>query len=57
MELNVLHTVLAVSAIGLGLYLFGHPLILKGQPKWLRWVIIWAALVLTLRALDYAFLP
>jgi hypothetical protein len=56
MELNLAHDALSASAIGLGIYLLGHPLILKGQSKLVRGVVIWAALVLTLRALSYAFL-
>jgi hypothetical protein len=56
-ELNLIHGALSVGTIGLGLYLFGHPLVFKGQSKLVRGVIIWAVLVLTLRALDYAFLP
>ena len=57
MELNLAHDVLSAGAIGVGIYLLGHPLILKGQSKLVRGVVIWAALVLTLRALSYVFLP
>lgn len=57
MELNLIHGALSIGAIGLGLYLFGHPLVLKGRSKLVRGVAIWIVLVLTLQALDYAFLP
>lgn len=51
-----LHIVLTSGAIALGIYLYSHPVLLKGQSNLVRGVVIWAALVLALRALDYAFL-
>ena len=57
MDTNLIHVALSVGTIALGLYLLGHPLVLKKQSKLVRGVIIWAVLVLTLHGLDYAFLP
>jgi hypothetical protein len=57
MEINLVHSALTIGVIGLGLYLFGHPLVFKGQSKLVRGVVIWVILVLTLHGLDYAFLP
>jgi hypothetical protein len=57
MEFDLIHSALTVGAIGLGLYLFGHPRVLKGKSKLVRGVVIWAVLVITLHGLDYAFLP
>ncbi len=57
MELNLIHSALTIGAIGLGLYLFGHPVVLKNQTKLVRGVVIWAVLVIILHGLDYTFLP
>ena len=51
-----LHIFLTTGAIGLGIYLYSHPILLRGQSNLVRGVIIWTVLVLVLRALDYAFL-
>ena len=51
-----LHIFLTSGAIGLGIYLYSHPVLLRGRSNLVRAVIIWVALVLVLRALDYAFL-
>jgi hypothetical protein len=51
-----LHILLTSGAIGLGIYLYSHPVLLKGQSNLVRAVIIWIVLVLMLRAIDYAFL-
>ncbi len=51
-----LHIFLTTGAIGLGIYLYSHPILLRGQSNLVRGVIIWIGLVLVLRALDYAFL-
>ena len=50
------HILLTSGAIGLGIYLYSHPVLLRGQSNLVRGVIIWVALVLALRALDYAFM-
>ena len=51
-----LHILLTSGAIGLGIYLYSHPILLRGQSNLVRGVIIWIVLVLALRALDYAFM-
>jgi hypothetical protein len=51
-----LHILLTSGAIGLGIYLYSHPVLLRTQSNLIRGVIIWIVLVLVLRALDYAFL-
>ncbi len=51
-----LHILITSGAIGLGIYLYSHPILLRGQSNLVRAVVIWVALVLILRALDYAFL-
>ncbi len=51
-----LHILLTSGAIGLGIYLYSHPILLRGQSNLVRAVIIWIVLVLMLRAIDYAFL-
>ncbi|MEP2027881.1 MAG: hypothetical protein ABJI96_04120 [Paracoccaceae bacterium] len=56
MELNLLHSILTIGTIGLGLYLFGHPVVLRNQSKLVRGVVIWVVLVIVLHVLDYAFL-
>jgi hypothetical protein len=53
---TLLHILLSSALIGLGLYLFGHPKILSSRTRLFRGVVIWAALVIGLKALDYAFL-
>jgi len=51
-----LHILLTCGAIGLGIYLYSHPILLRGQSNLVRGVIIWIVLVLALRALDYVFM-
>ncbi|MGI1663793.1 hypothetical protein ACRDNQ_16260 [Palleronia sp. KMU-117] len=53
---TLLHILITSGAIGLGIWLFNHPLILKGRSQLLRGVVIWAALVILLRVIDLAFL-
>jgi hypothetical protein len=53
---TLLHILITSGAIGLGIWLFSHPLILKGQSQLVRGVVIWAALVILLRVIDMAFL-
>jgi hypothetical protein len=53
---TVLHILLTTGAIALGIYLYAHPLVLKGRSNLLRGVVIWAVLVIALRAIDMVFL-
>jgi hypothetical protein len=53
---TLLHIVITCGAIALGMYLYGHPVILKGRSNLVRGVLIWLVLVIALRAIDYAFL-
>jgi hypothetical protein len=53
---TLLHILITSGAIGLGIWLFSHPLILKGQSQLVRGVVIWAGLVILLRVIDMAFL-
>jgi hypothetical protein len=53
---TLLHILITSGAIGLGIWLFNHPLILRGRSQLLRGVVIWAALVILLRVIDLAFL-
>jgi hypothetical protein len=57
MDSALLHALLSAAAIGLGLYLFGHPHVMSSKTQLIRGVVIWMVLVLALRALDYLFLP
>ena len=53
---TLLHILLTSGAIALGIWLFAHPLILKGRSQLVRGVVIWAVLVILLRAIDVLFL-
>ncbi len=53
---TLLHILLTCGAIGVGIWLFSHPLILKGQSQLVRGVVIWAVLVILLRGIDVLFL-
>ncbi len=55
MNADFLHIVLSSAIIALGLYLFGHPKVMSASTQLIRGVVIWIALVLVLRALDYLF--
>lgn len=56
MEQTLLHALLSAATIGLGLYLFSHPRVLSSRTQLVRGVVIWVAIILALRALDYLFL-
>jgi hypothetical protein len=57
MDPNILHALIVAAVIALGLYLLDHPKVMSSRTRLMRGVIIWIALVLALRALDYLFLP
>lgn len=57
MDPKILHVLLSSGAIALGLYLFAHPKVLPAKAQLTRGVVIWVALVLALRGLDYLFQP
>ena len=55
MDADFLHIVLSSAVIALGLFLFGHPKVMSATTQLIRGVVVWIALVLALRALDYLF--
>lgn len=56
MSQGVLHFLLSGGLIAIGVYLLDHPHALRSQTRLIRGVVIWIALVLGLRAIDYLFL-
>ena len=57
MSQGVLHFLVSGGLIALGVYLLDHPHALRSQTRLVRGVVIWIALVLGLRAIDYLFMP
>jgi len=57
MDTNILHALLVGAVIAIGLYLFDHPKVMSSRTRLVQGVVIWIALVLALRGLDYFFLP
>ena len=56
MDQSLLHLFLSGALIALGLYLFDHPKILGARSRLFRAVVIWAALVIGLKAIDLVLL-
>jgi hypothetical protein len=56
MDQSLLHLFLSGALIAFGLYLFDHPKILGARSRLFRAVVIWAALVIGLKAIDLVLL-